>query len=671
MDVRPNHPKRIFYCAVFIAIGGGFLSLFYYSYLMPLHVDEGGFWFHYTNKSFRYRFIFNSLNPNHTLTIYLAKISLWIFGNNGIGLRFPVIVFAIMSAGILHVFVKRVTGSATTAILAATLLFLNPFFLHYSHELRAYPAYFFFVVCCYLCIHSLLESGDRVLTWVLLLLSFAACYIANLAAPMFFSILLAGIWVLTILGNFSPLRVRLSHFQKINIKSLLIYSVTAAAFFAFVMFYVDRAIMPNLFKVQISESNLLAIPGLFSAFMGYRYLDDSTSLLYAYPAVIWLISLASLLIGVWCFLKKKHWTVFVFLALFLLNALFYISLGTWIPLRSSIYLMPFLLLFQAYGLKTLCEWVLAKFFPATVGGKYGYLIMAGIISCYFFLFTTGKYKNFDPDSGNPFELAKTYLQENTGPNDLIISTLYDTKAGFYLGELIREKNSNIHNNHKIENIYYLTPNSGEAKIKFQRVYPSSKRVELLPLDKFKHVASFENRGVRPSAVHILKREVELQPLIHLSHQALAIPEYFGNFDKTCERRVDGEGIRITCKKTQFACANQQLNLPGVGEDDLQLVLFHHLNDRGARAVSFASMKSLASKKGLSKGEGVVLLPEVYRVNPLVNDIQDLDKFRENVDMVDISLQKMGGGENAIFCMRGNLFDDSSRIKSATIFNLDF
>ena len=509
MDVRPNHPKRFFYGAVFFAIGGGILSLFYYSYLMPLHVDEGGFWFHYTNKSFRYRFIFNPLNPNHTLTIYLAKISLWIFGNNGIGLRFPVIVFAIMSAGILYVFVKRVTGSGVTAILASALLFLNPFFLHYSHELRAYPAYFFFVVCCYICIHSLLESGDRVLTWVLLLLAFSACYVANLAAPMFFSILLAGIWILTILGKFSPLRDRLSRFQKINTKSLLIYSVTVAAFFAFVMFYVDRAIMPNLFKVQISESNLLAIPDLFSAFMGYRYLDDSTSQLYAYPTAVWLISLMSLLIGVWCLLKNNHWTVSVFLALFLLNALFYTSLGTWIPLRSSIYLMPFLLMFQAYGLKTLCERVSTKFFPATVDGRYSYLLMAGIIFCYFFLFTTGKYKNFDPDSGNPFELAKTYLQENAGPNDLIISNLYETKAGFYLGELIRKKNSNIHNNHKIENIYYLTPRSGETKIRFQRVYPSSKLVGLLPLDKFKKVASFENRGVRPSAVHIFKRKVEL------------------------------------------------------------------------------------------------------------------------------------------------------------------
>lgn len=670
MDVGLIYSKRVFYSVVFFAIGGGILSLFYYSYLMPLHVDEGGFWFHYTNKSFRYRFIFNPLNPNHTLTMYLAKISLWIFGNNGIGLRFPVIAFSILSAGILYIFVKRVVGSGTTAILAATLLFLNPFFLHYSHELRAYPAYFFFVICCYLCVHSLLKSGDRVLTWVFFLLSFLACYIANLASPMFFSVLLAGIWILTVLGKYSPLRDRLSQFQKINIKSLLIYSVTATAIIAFVMFYIDRAIVPNLFKVQISESNLLAIPDLFSAFMGYRYLDDSTSLLYAYPTVIWLISLASLLIGLWCLLKIKHWVVPVFLLLFLLNSLFYASLGTWIPVRSSIYLLPFLLMFQALGLKTLCEWISKRSFPVRFRDRCSYLLLTGIVFCYFFLFTTGKYKNFDPDSGNPFELTKAYLQENAGPNDLIISTLYDTKAGFYLGELIRGKNSNIQNNLKIENIYYLTPKSGETKVKFQMAFPASKSIELLALDKFEPVASFENQGVRPSAVHILKRKVDIQPVSNLNHQALAIPAYFGNYNKPCDKRVDGEGIRINCQKSQFACANQQLNLPGIGDDDLQFVLFHHLNDRGTKMVTFASMKSLANKQAPTSGKAVVPLPEVYQVNPLVNNIQDLDIFRENIDLRHVSLQKMGGGENTMFCMVGNLFDGSSQIKGVTIFNLD-
>ena len=144
MNLQIKTSKKIFYASGLIAIIGGILSLFYYAYLMPLHVDEAGWWFNYTNKAYQYRFILNPLDPNHTLTIYLAKISLLVFGNTGIGLRFPVIFFGVLSAGIFFLFVRKVTSSSLTGVVASALLFLNPFFLHYSHELRGYSAYFFF-----------------------------------------------------------------------------------------------------------------------------------------------------------------------------------------------------------------------------------------------------------------------------------------------------------------------------------------------------------------------------------------------------------------------------------------------------------------------------------------------------------------------------------------------
>ena len=81
MNLQLEETKKIFYASGLVVVTGGILSLIYYAYLMPLHVDESGFWFNYSNKSYQYRFIFNPLNPNHTLTIYLAKISLWIFEN--------------------------------------------------------------------------------------------------------------------------------------------------------------------------------------------------------------------------------------------------------------------------------------------------------------------------------------------------------------------------------------------------------------------------------------------------------------------------------------------------------------------------------------------------------------------------------------------------------------
>ena len=103
--------KAVFLGIMLVILVGNIYSLFFYADLIPLHVDEGGFFFHFTNTLFQNRFEIYSLPPGavpvHSLTIYLAKASLWIFGKNGIGWRFPVILFSMLSGGILFYFVYK------------------------------------------------------------------------------------------------------------------------------------------------------------------------------------------------------------------------------------------------------------------------------------------------------------------------------------------------------------------------------------------------------------------------------------------------------------------------------------------------------------------------------------------------------------------------------------
>ena len=598
----------------------------------------------------------------------MAKISLLVFGNTGIGLCFPVIFFGVLSAGIFFLFVRKVTSSSLTGIVASALLFLNPFFLHYSHELRGYSAYFFLVVCCYLCFIRLLEKGDRFSTWVIFFVLFIACYISNLSAPIFFSIFLATIWIFVIFSKITLIGDRVPGIESIQIKSLFIYSVIAVSFFAFIVFYLDRTSTINQFVVHSKESNYLAIPDLFSAFLGYHYLDDAISVLYSYPLIIWLISLSSFIYGWWGFMKNKAWQGSFFLLMFFLSALFYISLQTWVPLRASVYLLPFIILFQACGLKALIELIIKSFFSSEYREQYSYLSLAGILLCYFTLLSVGKYQNFDPDSDNPYELTRTYLEDNAGPNDLIISSLHDTVGGFYFGDMIREKNFNIYKNGRIENIYYLTPKTGESKIELEMVYPASKKIRFFPLDQFKPIVFFENKGVRPSAVHIFKRKVEIYPVVDLNQSDFLIPGYYGNYKKICNTQVDGQGIRVKCYGSNMSCANHLLTL-SVKKIDLQFILFHHINDRGTKTVSYASMKSMdQSEKSRKENQDFTLLPDVYRFNPLVNNINDLDIHRKKVDLIDVSLQKMGDGKNTLFCMVGSLFEGNSLIRGVKVFN---
>jgi hypothetical protein len=62
------------------------------------------------------------------------------------------------------------------------------------------------------------------------------------------------------------------------------------------------------------------------------------------------------------------------------------------------------------------------------------------------------------------------------------------------------------------------------------------------------------------------------------------------------------------------------------------------------------------------------VPDVFMVNPQIDNILDLDEHRKKVDLVDITAQKMGDGKNTILCMRGKLFNENSLIKGIKVFS---
>ena len=656
-----NSSTNILYGASVFIILGTLVSLFYFSFLMPLHVDEGSFWYHFTNRTWHHRLnpILNM--PHHTLTIYMAKWSLPVFGYNGIGLRFPVIFFGVLSLWIIHFFVKKTLRSDSIAVVSAVFLAISPVFVHYSQELRGYPSLIFFTLCSYYCLFKLLQPNGKAIYWWLLFLSFIGCYLANFAALMFFGALLSTVWFLRILSKFYPNLESLRLFKNISLAPLFSYSFFSALFFIWVVFDLDSKVFNHSLDVYSAwGGNYIAIPDIFSTFFGYKYLDDPSSLLYSYPLLIWFCGLFYFSYGVYALFKKECFLVPLFLVLFGMTVSVYALSGKFIPVRSAIYLLPFIVIFQAYGLKESTSKLSMRWFSQNSQTRVAYVLISSYLIGCFFLLTIGKYRNLEADSGNPYELTRNYLKNNAGPNDLIISSLYDTVGGFYLGDMIREKNYNIYKNGKIDNIYYLAPKADESKIELELVYPANKKVKFLPLDKFKPAASFQNKGVRPSEVHIYKRNLRANQLLHIDKNLLAQLGYFGDYGKTCDKKISEQGIRISCVKSPISCTQQKFVFPNTSKNDFQLILFHHNNDSGTKTLSYATLKSINRS-----GDPV---PDVFMVNPQTNNLLDLDVHREKVDLVDITAQKMGDGKNTILCMRGKLFNKNSLIKGMKIFS---
>jgi hypothetical protein len=236
--------------------------------------------------------------------------------------------------------------------------------------------------------------------------------------------------------------------------------------------------------------------------------------------------------------------------------------------------------------------------------------------------------------------------------------------------MIREKNHNIYKNGRIDNIYYLAPKANESKIELEMVYPANKKVKFLPLDKFESVISYKNKGARSSEVHILKRKVGIDSLININQQHLLKLGFTGQDKKNCDIKIEGQSLRLKCKGA-MACASRLISNPDIKETDQQFIFFSHINDRGANEISYASMKSL--DQSLLTGEGrknkLDPFPNVYMVNHLVNNIDDTDGFKRNVDIIDVTLQKMGNGKNILSCMKSSLFQGDSLINGVRVFNL--
>jgi hypothetical protein len=138
----------------------------------------------------------------------------------------------------------------------------------------------------------------------------------------------------------------------------------------------------------------------------------------------------------------------------------------------------------------------------------------------------------------------------------------------------------------------LAPKADESKIELDMVYPVSKKVRFLPLEKFEPVVSFENKGKRSSEVHVFKNAVGMNSLIRINETMLSVPEYFGNFKKDCKTKIDGQGVRISCDESPFTCAKKILKFHGVTKNDAQLIFLHHTNDKGTKTDSYASLRSM-------------------------------------------------------------------------------
>jgi hypothetical protein len=670
-----KNSKTVFYIVIILIMICNIGFLFYYAHLMPLHGDEAGFWFNWTNKSILNRFFNNNVSisltpPWHGVTIYLAKISIYIFGNTGIGLRLPVIFFGVLSSWLLYIFTKQITEKTEVALLAATFLFLNPFFSHYSHELRGYSSLFFFSLCSYYCVFKVTRSQNNIRYFVFLFLSFFGCYISNLASPLFFSTFLVTIFIFKFLGEYTKSGRMFQHLNSLTYQKLFLFSFISSMVFGYLFFYFDA----SYFKVMKGanfyggqSSNLTNIPDFFSSFLGYKYLDDSAAEIYRYPGYIWFCSLAFFLVGVIKSFRKKEFFALFFLILLAVTALFYSISPSNIHTRSAVFLLPFFVIFQAVGAVALTKFILISISSKETATNKLYWILTGFTILYFSFLHIGKYNKLDLKAGNPYELARDYLNKHSGPNDLIISSIQDTFTAFYFSNTIRKKIKNIYENNKLENIIFLN-NLSKDEIILNNYYGRNP-IAFNSENGLSKLNEFENHGKRGHKIKIYKKSIIDPYTIDLNFKLLLKAEFIGDNNR-CTKSVSTtkEGFFLTCPDSRIVCSESKLNLSTLKtQNHKQLVIFKHINLKGSFFRTLAFLEPIP-KNSLKTFDPRNFLTNKFKINPLAQNIADLDLFAKNIMVLNYSLQTLSTNQNLVACMVGDLFNNNSLIQGIKVFN---
>jgi hypothetical protein len=339
-------------------------------------------------------------------------------------------------------------------------------------------------------------------------------------------------------------------------------------------------------------------------------------------------------------------------------------MGHMIQTRAISYFLPLVLFFQALGLVRGLDWVCRRKVSGDSLLASNNMALAGILLIYCAVYSIGKHRAMDAAQGNPYMKARDYLVNNSSPNDLVISSLYDTLSGFYLGRLILEKNENIYNAGMIGSIYYLTADAKTTSIVLKDYGDSPK--EVFPLSAFEEVARFENKGVRKETILIYRFKVHEKMGFRFDAEFLSRASYIGDNGPCQVGFSPKDGLKLTCREAWLACSEKGItlipeSLPG---KHYQLAILSRFGNRGTRAKAFFGLATPNENGYLNLG-----MLNNYTLNPLVSNINDLDIYKENVRTWDTTIQLNSKYQNLYLCFSGRIFDGNSLIKGARV--IDF
>ena len=378
-----------------------------------------------------------------TLYIFLAKLSLKLFGDSEFALRLPEFIAGIIALPLAYVVGKMVTRSRFGACIGTLLLTFSSFHLFHTRFSKGYSLTVLLSLLLVFITYKIL-SKQNLKMWGFLFVLTGLGMILIIPSNAHFLAGIGSFYAIILFYNYRNLNISRHDLFKFISPLILLFGVIVG-YFLYIFTDLKRAIVgeANYYKLYgITEDigfDLELFIGFFDTFIS--------------PWGNWLY--VFLLFGLVRLYKTKGFTLFI--SLIVIPIIITLISGLMGPARVYIYWLPLILILTGFGLTEFLVWVQARF-SSYLSYSLGAMILMVII--FYPLKTYSKnlsklLHNKQETTLKDAKAAKSFIDNNTSRNDLLVIPFADRVLNYYLGERIALNMLNILQEGRLNNIFFL------------------------------------------------------------------------------------------------------------------------------------------------------------------------------------------------------------------------
>ena len=380
-----------------------------------------------------------------TLYIFLAKFSMWLFGENEWAFRLPGFLAGVLALPLAYRVGLMVTRAQSCALLGSLLLALSSTHLFHTRVTRGYSLTVFLALAMVFLVYKLLDKNNTGL-WASLFVLAGFSIILIVPSNIYFLAAIGVFYFAVLLHNFNKQEVA-------PLKSLLLPLLPLLALFGAVGGYL----------INIYADLQRAVVGAKNQYKLFNNIDDLNISLERFSDV--LISMVSPW-GLWLYLffifgllrliKTKG---LLLIAILFIVPITLVSLsGLLGPPRVYVYWLPFVLIGAAFGVTETLILIKNKY-----SSQLSYSLAAVFLAAIVFkpvMTYSENLSSVGSPSGTTLEEAKdaaVFVKNNVSDHDLIVIPYSDRVLRYYLEERVGKNMLNIIQSGRLGKLIFLGP----------------------------------------------------------------------------------------------------------------------------------------------------------------------------------------------------------------------